>query len=51
MFTKEELIQKRDEYRQFADQCKNDALANNGAAEAIDALIKELDIKTEKKEN
>jgi hypothetical protein len=49
MFTKDELTQKRDEYRQIADQCKNDALANNGAAQAIDALINELDGKEEVK--
>jgi hypothetical protein len=50
MFTREELVQKRDEYRQIADQCKSDALANSGAAQAIDALIQELDVKDEKKE-
>lgn len=49
MFTREELVQKRDEYQSIADQCKNDALANGGAAQAIDALIKDLDGKEKEK--
>ena len=42
-FTKEYLVKKRTEYLNTAEQCKLDSIANAGAADAIDNLIKEME--------
>ena len=43
MLTKEFLLQKKTEYLQAAEQNKLNAIANAGAADAIDAVIAEMD--------
>lgn len=42
-FTKEYLVKKRTEYLNTAEKCKLDSIANAGAADAIDNLIKEME--------
>jgi hypothetical protein len=46
----EELKKKAQEYRNVAAQCQRDAIANNGAAQAIEQLIKEMEAKDAQKE-
>ena len=41
--TKEILLKKKAEYLQAAEQNKLNSIANAGAADAIDDLLKELD--------
>jgi hypothetical protein len=41
--TKEYLQKKALEYRQAAEQLKNDSIANIGAAQALEGLIKEME--------
>ena len=43
MITKEMLLAKKQGYLQQAEQHKLDSIANAGAADAMDELIKELD--------
>lgn len=43
MWTKEDLIKKKNEYLRIAEQFKNDAIANEGAAKAIEYLILDLE--------
>ena len=43
MLTKETLLARKAEYLQAAERSKLDSIANAGAADAIDALIKELE--------
>ena len=43
MITKETLLAKKQGYLQQAEQHKFDSIANAGAADAMDELIKELD--------
>jgi hypothetical protein len=40
--TKEILLKKKAEYLQVAEQAKLDSIANAGAADAMDELIKEF---------
>jgi hypothetical protein len=47
----EELKKKAQQYRDIAAQCQRDAIANNGAAQAIDQLIKEMEAKDAQKDN
>ena len=42
--TKDYLIQKAQEYRQQAERLKADALANKGAADAIELLLRDLEV-------
>ena len=42
-FTKEYLLKKKNEYLRAAERCKLDSIANAGAADAIDNLIKEME--------
>ncbi len=46
--TREFLVQKAQEYRAIAEQFRNDSLANQGAAQAMDMLIQEMDKPVEK---
>ena len=39
--TKEYLLKKKNEYLRAAERCKLDSIANAGAADAIDELLKE----------
>ena len=43
MLTKEALLARKAEYLQAAEKCKLDSIANAGAADAIDELIKEME--------
>ncbi len=43
VLSRDALIQKRDEYRVLAAQLQRDSIANEGAAQAIDALIQEME--------
>ncbi len=40
--TKEYLQRKITEYKQMADKLKNDSNANNGAAQALELILQEL---------
>ena len=42
-FTKETLSKKKQEYLDAAERHKMDSIANAGAADAIDLLIKEME--------
>ena len=47
----EELKKKAQMYRYLGTQYQRDAIANMGAADAIDLLIKEMEAKDASKEN
>ena len=42
-FTKETLLKKKQEYLNAAERSKLDSIANAGAADAIENLIKEIE--------
>lgn len=45
--TKEFLLKKLEEYKEAAEQHKRDAIANIGASQAIETLLKELEAKND----
>lgn len=42
LLSRDALLQKREEYKALAAQLQRDSIANEGAAQAIDALIQEM---------